>query len=78
MFPVLSYSSNVTLTAETVLIYKIWGIFENLSKSKIEAYLCNKQNKYGGWELFYGDGGEISTSIEAYMAGKNHQTSELE
>lgn len=60
--------SNVTLTAETVLIYKIWGIFENLSKSKIEAYLCNKQNKYGGWELFYGDGGEISTSIEAYMA----------
>ncbi len=60
--------SNITLTAETVLIYKIWGIFENLPKSKIETYLCSKQNKHGGWELFYGDGGEISTSIEAYMA----------
>lgn len=60
--------SNVTLTAETVLLYKIWGISESLPNCKIKAYLCNQQNKYGGWELFYGDGGEISTSIEAYMA----------
>ena len=60
--------SNVTLTAETVLLYKIWGFSESLPNCKIKAYLCNQQKKYGGWELFYGDGGEISTSIEAYMA----------
>ncbi|MFM7575681.1 MAG: squalene--hopene cyclase, partial [Microcystaceae cyanobacterium] len=27
-----------------------------------------QQNDQGGWELYYGDGGDLSTSIEAYMA----------
>jgi squalene-hopene/tetraprenyl-beta-curcumene cyclase len=59
--------SNVTITAEIVLLYKIWGL-NNLPWHKIEAYLRFQQRSHGGWELFYGDGGEVSTSVEAYMA----------
>ena len=60
--------SNATITAEVVLLYKIWG--KDLSKSlpKIENYLRSQQVASGGWELFYGDGGDLSTSVEAYLA----------
>ncbi|MEA5510367.1 squalene--hopene cyclase [Crocosphaera sp. UHCC 0190] len=60
--------SNITLTAETVLVHKIWGTDKTRPLHKVEAYLRRQQREHGGWELFYGDGGEISTSVEAYMA----------
>lgn len=60
--------SNVTITAEVVLLHKIWGTDETRPLHKAEAYLRSQQRQHGGWELFYGDGGELSTSIEAYMA----------
>ncbi|HAC62400.1 MAG TPA: squalene--hopene cyclase [Cyanothece sp. UBA12306] len=60
--------SNITLTAETVLLHKIWGTDQTRPFHKVETYLRRQQNEQGGWELFYGDGGEISTSVEAYMA----------
>ncbi|XTZ12275.1 MAG: squalene--hopene cyclase, partial [cyanobacterium endosymbiont of Rhopalodia inflata] len=55
--------SNITLTAETVLLHKIWGTDTILPFHKVETYLRRQQNEQGGWELFYGDGGEISTSV---------------
>jgi squalene-hopene/tetraprenyl-beta-curcumene cyclase len=60
--------SNVTITAEVVLLYKIWGIDARYPLAKFEAYLRSQQREHGGWELFYNDGGELSTSVEAYMA----------
>lgn len=60
--------SNVTLTAEAVLLYKIWGIDSHKPLHKIEHYLRSQQREHGGWELYYGDGGDLSTSVEAYMA----------
>lgn len=60
--------SNVTITAEAVLLHKIWGTDVTRPMQKIEAYLRAQQRDHGGWELFYGDGGELSTSVEAYMA----------
>ncbi|AVH67297.1 squalene--hopene cyclase [Nostoc sp. 'Peltigera membranacea cyanobiont' N6] len=60
--------SNVTITAETVLLHKIWGTDQTRPLHKVEAYLRQEQRQHGGWELYYGDGGEISTSVEAYMA----------
>ncbi|PAX60731.1 squalene--hopene cyclase [Brunnivagina elsteri] len=62
--------SNVTITAETVLLHKIWGTDATRSLHKAEKYLRSQQREHGGWELFYGDGGELSTSVEAYMALK--------
>lgn len=62
--------SNVTITAEVVLLHKIWGTDKTRPLHKVEAYLRSMQREHGGWELFYGDGGELSTSVEAYMALK--------
>jgi len=60
--------SNVTITAEAVLLHKIWGTDHTKPLHKVVAYLRQEQRQHGGWELFYGDGGELSTSVEAYMA----------
>ena len=60
--------SNVTITAEAILLHKIWGTDSDRPLHKFETYLRRQQREHGGWELFYGDGGEISTSVEAYMA----------
>ncbi|MGF1481342.1 MAG: squalene--hopene cyclase [Cyanophyceae cyanobacterium] len=60
--------ANVTMTAEVVLLHKIWGTDSDRPLNKAEAYLRSQQREHGGWELFYGDGGELSTSVEAYMA----------
>jgi squalene-hopene/tetraprenyl-beta-curcumene cyclase len=62
--------SNVTITAEVVLLHKIWGTDRERPLYKVEKYLRSQQREHGGWELFYGDGGELSTSVEAYMALK--------
>jgi squalene-hopene/tetraprenyl-beta-curcumene cyclase len=60
--------SNVTITAEAVLVHKIWGTDRARPLHKVENYLRAQQRPHGGWELFYGDGGELSTTVEAYMA----------
>lgn len=60
--------SNVTITAEAVLLHKIWGTDITRPLAKVEPYLRREQRDHGGWELFYGDGGELSTTVEAYMA----------
>ncbi len=62
--------SNVTITAEVVLLHKIWGTDSYQPLHKIEKYLRSQQRSNGSWELFYGDGGDLSTSVEAYMALK--------
>ena len=62
--------SNVTITAEVVLLHKIWGTDRERPLHKVEFYLRSQQRDHGGWELFYGDGGELSTTVEAYMALK--------
>ncbi|MDJ0536374.1 MAG: squalene--hopene cyclase [Xenococcaceae cyanobacterium MO_207.B15] len=60
--------SNVTITSEIVLLHKIWGTDNTRPLNKITKYLRSQQREHGGWELFYDDGGDLSTSVEAYMA----------
>lgn len=62
--------ANVTMTAEVVLLHKLWGTDKTRPLHKAETYLRQQQREHGGWELYYGDGGELSTSVEAYMALK--------
>lgn len=62
--------SNVTMTAEVVLLHKVWGTDSTRPLAKAETYLRSQQRDHGGWELFYGDGGNLSTSVEAYMGLK--------
>jgi squalene-hopene/tetraprenyl-beta-curcumene cyclase len=58
--------SNVSITAEVVLLHHVWQSQRSFAKAK--TYLLKQQCAHGGWELFYGDGGDLSTSVEAYMA----------
>ena len=60
--------SNATITAEVVLLHKIWQSDRTRPLAKAETYLRSQQREHGGWELYYGDGGELSTTVEAYMA----------
>ena len=62
--------SNVTITAEVILLHKIWHTDSARPLNKAEQYLRSQQREHGGWELYYGDGGELSTTVEAYMALK--------
>jgi squalene-hopene/tetraprenyl-beta-curcumene cyclase len=62
--------SNVTITAEVVLLHKIWGTDTARPLHKTEKYLRQQQRQNGAWELFYADGGDLSTTVEAYMALK--------
>ena len=61
--------SNVTITAEILLLHKDLGHQREAAPWRKSKPICvQKQRDHGGWELFYGDGGEVSTSVEAYMA----------
>ena len=62
--------SNVTMTAEVVLLHKIWGTDRTRPMKKAEKFLRSQQRDHGGWELFYDDGGNLSTSVETYTALK--------
>lgn len=62
--------ANVTLTAEYVMLHTILGTGANRPLQKVIPYLFNRQCDHGGWELFYGDGGDLSTTVEAYFALK--------
>ncbi|GAC1575972.1 MAG: squalene--hopene cyclase [Candidatus Elarobacter sp.] len=60
--------SNVTITAEVVLLHHVWGTFERVPRERAEAYFREQQRAHGGWELAYGDGGDLSATVEAYLA----------
>jgi squalene-hopene/tetraprenyl-beta-curcumene cyclase len=60
--------SNVSITAEVILLHHVWDVFDRVPAPQAEAYLRGEQRAHGGWELAYDDGGELSVSIEAYMA----------
>jgi squalene-hopene/tetraprenyl-beta-curcumene cyclase len=73
--------ANVTLTAEYIMLHRILihsnpgnkysnGKDREQQIQQMARYLLREQRAHGGWELFYGDGGEISTTIEAYYALK--------
>ena len=70
--------ANVSLTAEYIMLHRILGTIRDRQIQQARRYLIREQRPHGGWELFYGDGGELSTTIEAYfalkLAGENTDT----
>ncbi|HZS10516.1 MAG TPA: squalene--hopene cyclase [Blastocatellia bacterium] len=73
--------ANVTLTAEYIMLHRILihadarnrfsnGKDRERQIGQMARYLLRQQCAHGGWELYYSDGGEISTTIEAYYALK--------
>ncbi|MFN0085694.1 MAG: squalene--hopene cyclase [Blastocatellia bacterium] len=73
--------ANVTLTAEYIMLHRILiaadprnrrsnGRDREAQIQQMARYLLREQRPHGGWELYFGDGGELSTTIEAYFALK--------
>jgi squalene-hopene/tetraprenyl-beta-curcumene cyclase len=62
--------ANVTITAEYIMLHRILGTERERRIAQARRYLLREQRPHGGWELFWRDGGELSTTIEAYFALK--------
>jgi squalene-hopene/tetraprenyl-beta-curcumene cyclase len=60
--------ANVTLTAEFIMLHTILGTDREAHIQQAARYILREQRAHGGWELYFGDGGELSTSVEAYFA----------
>ncbi len=61
--------SNVTITAEYIMLHRFLGLDE-AKVPRLAADILDKQLPNGGWSIWLGDGGEISTTVEAYLGLK--------
>jgi squalene-hopene/tetraprenyl-beta-curcumene cyclase len=61
--------SNVTITSEYIMLHRYLGLDEAKVPGMVQDILA-KQLPNGGWSTWYGDGGELSTTVEAYFALK--------
>jgi squalene-hopene/tetraprenyl-beta-curcumene cyclase len=66
----LELESNVTITAEYLMLFHLMGLVDHQREQRIVHYLYRQQTSEGAWGLYYGDGGDISTTVEAYFALK--------
>jgi squalene-hopene/tetraprenyl-beta-curcumene cyclase len=62
--------SNVTITAEYLMLFHFLGTVDRDRERKIANYLLSKQTEEGFWAIYYGGPGDLSTTIEAYFALK--------
>ncbi|TWJ32915.1 squalene--hopene cyclase [Geobacter argillaceus] len=62
--------SNVTITAEYLMLFHFLGMVDKERERKIANYLLSKQTEDGSWTIWYGGPGDLSTTIEAYFALK--------
>lgn len=59
---------NITLTSELIFFYKILNIDRSDIIAKCLHHIEQTQNPDGSWSLYYGGPGELSATIEAYVA----------
>src|SRR5262245_38728681 len=62
--------SNATMEAEAVLMYYFLGIQDPLQNKKLVTQILNVRNSDGTWGNYYGAPGDISTTVEVYLALK--------
>jgi squalene-hopene/tetraprenyl-beta-curcumene cyclase len=62
--------SNPTMEAEYVFLSHILDVTDADRNAKIANHIERRQAKDGGWSLYYGGPGDLSTSIECYTALK--------
>jgi squalene-hopene/tetraprenyl-beta-curcumene cyclase len=62
--------SNVTITAEYLMLYHFLGMVDKKREWKMANYILSKQTEEGYWTIYYGGPGDLSTTVEAYFALK--------
>jgi squalene-hopene/tetraprenyl-beta-curcumene cyclase len=62
--------SNVTITAEYVMLFHFLGMVDKEKERKMANYLLRQQTKEGYWTIWHNGPGDLSTTIEAYFALK--------
>ena len=62
--------SNVSITSEYIMLHFLLGLSHPEKQADMVKYLLNQQRRDGSWGLYYGDEGNLSTTIEAYFALK--------
>src|ERR1700733_3925735 len=60
--------TNVTMDAEDILLREFLGIREAAASDRSAVWIRSKQREDGSWANFYGGPGDLSTTIEAYVA----------
>ena len=61
-------ASNVTMDAEDLLLREFLGIRTGEQTRQSAAWIRSQQREDGTWANFYGGPGDLSTTIEAYLA----------
>lgn len=69
-FIVFELEADSTISSEYVLLMHFLGDIDTNLEKKISEYLVNRQNKDGGWPLFYGGESNLSASVKSYFALK--------
>ncbi len=62
--------ANVTITAEYIMLLHFLGLATPGKLTRMANYLLAQQLDNGGWSIYFGDGGDLSTSVEAYLGLK--------
>jgi squalene-hopene/tetraprenyl-beta-curcumene cyclase len=62
--------SNVTITAEYIMLFHFLAKVDRARERKMATYLLSKQTDEGFWSIYHGGPGDISTTVEAYFALK--------
>jgi squalene-hopene/tetraprenyl-beta-curcumene cyclase len=60
--------TNVTMDAEDLLLRHFLGILTDTDLKETAAWIRSQQREDGTWANFYGGPGELSTTVEAYVA----------
>jgi squalene-hopene/tetraprenyl-beta-curcumene cyclase len=60
--------SNTTITAEYVLLHQALGIPLGARRAEIARYLLGKQKPDGSWGIAWNLPGDVSTTVETYLA----------
>ncbi len=62
--------SNVTITAEYIMLFHFLGMVDKVRERKLANYILSKQTAEGSWAIWHNGPGDLSTTIEAYFALK--------
>lgn len=60
--------TNVTMDAEDLLLREFLGVRDDATTAAAAAWIRSEQRADGSWATFYGGPGDLSTTVEAYVA----------